>query len=531
MIEVCDSLLAQRADASGVHRAQDAVEAPGGGFESSPRPLANPPAAALLWGMPTPGAAKEGFLGRFGGAQGFLNFMTTVAQSGGSHAAPLTLIGAPVPTMFAPGQWERILEQAKHEQAAGGAGPARPDPFPATGGAGRACVLRNPEFTLSSDARSRIDRYCAELRAAVAPFGTTRFDAAAWNDFWRLSFRGSEGIRMARQLLWLVKGLVKRRGGVVSTRVQYDGRWVDLLDAGLAPESFGDIVEDVPIHGQYIYDVHTLPSQFAIGSPFTSDETWDALRVVARKLRGKGFDCKPATGLDGDAFAAFRFLVEGIRHRNDRVMLDGTPLDVDRLDLVARGADIERDHSKANSGTPLERLDFYTTEDLRVARARPVPEALRFAPRPAEGSGPLSPLSPALTMRGDADLPGGEPLPHGAPGPAEGTTAGGVRVIANGRDVASSLPPVRMEGLEFQEEETRLAARRSMELVARARTQRAEEARAVRSAYEATPSRTIPLALRLDDEPPPARGRVEGARGAASKAGCGCDGAQGGPSL
>ncbi len=534
MLEVCDSLLRTGAGEleQRAHRALGpGADDPAAAFQASPLAATNPPAAALQGGFPLAGAG-EGFLARFGGAQGFLNYMNAVAQ-GGAFAVPLGAIGQ-APGILEPGQWERIVEQARREGAGGGPAGSRPGiDAPGTGGT-RSCAPRNPVFTLSGEVRARIESYCERLRAAVAPIGTASFDSETWNQFWTISLRSAEGVRLARQLLWLLKGLVKHRTGTPGTRVRTNGRIVDLRDASVAPESFADIVEEVPLLGQYIYDRYTAPAQFAIGSPFTSDETWDALRLLARRLRHKQLDCKTAEGLDGDAYAAIRFLVEGIRSRNQRVDLDGVPTDVVHLDLLARGAGREQEPAKANSGVPLVRADFYTTEDLRLARSREAPPALRFAPRPPDAHPGMDPMSVATKAQHEEDRAGGDSLPGEAwRGGSEATP----EIRAAGlRWSGGLMPPLRMAGMEFQEEGTRALAGQAVQLAGTARIVREqiarEEASIARSAYEAAPSFTLSVALRYEDPQaaPKARAAPAAQNPAPSKPSCSCNGPQSGPS-
>lgn len=121
------------------------------------------------------------------------------------------------------------------------------------------------------------------------------------------------------------------------------------------------------------------PPQFNIGSPFTSDETWAAVRAMVKGLRGKQQDCRTAEGLHGDSYAAFHFLAENLKAAwSTRVDVDGNPVDVAWLDALARGGGTEWDERKANSGTPLGRADFYTTQDLVDARARTAPAPLTW---------------------------------------------------------------------------------------------------------------------------------------------------------
>jgi len=360
----------------------------------------------MLPGYGTPPPAYQ-----YGGPLGLMLYLRSTGMNVGSmmlaqmaasqmQAGASTVAGL---TQQQYGQWLSSMgygTPSTPAQAGGGESAGGGDGSP--GGGRDACVLRDPETTpISAEVSERIERFERRMRADIAPLGT-HVPAAPWNEVQGLSFRTPKGIRLARQLLWYVKAKIKGRTGKEGTKVRYNGRVVDLLDPQLEPSSFDEINDKTPLFGEHIAAREANDPQIVVGSPFTSVETWDAIRTILGSLRGHGLACRPAEGLDGDAWAAFELFARDVRGYT-HVEIDGRPVDFMEAYIGARGGGAD-DYTKPARPSTLKRGYFWTIEDRRITvedrkATRPVmPGDVPFAD--AASAGPEESGSAGARVRG-----------------------------------------------------------------------------------------------------------------------------------
>ena len=311
------------------------------------------------------GGPPGGFISRFGGVQGFMSWLQQV-QQGGSLMAPTSLVGQ-VPTQFDQATWGTLL-QALGQAGGGDQGEALRDTPAATG----SCMLREPAVAPSGEVRERIAEFERRRAHETYPLESRDFEQAAWNEFWTLRFATTEGVRLARLLLWLLRGLKKGRGLKPDATIRLAGRSVDLLDEDFQPESFDELNDRRPVHGEALYGFYAQETPIVVGSPFTSEETLAAVRRLSPLLARKAANCQTADDVDGDDYQALKHLALWLRLRGrPLVKLDnGAVADVVVMDTKARGggpADVDK---LAHFGPPLERADWLTTEDIRRGRER-----------------------------------------------------------------------------------------------------------------------------------------------------------------
>jgi len=236
------------------------------------------------------------------------------------------------------------------------------DASPAGGGV---CTESDPETTpVSPEVQQRIERFEANVRVATAPLGAP-IPESTWLELQGLSFKTPQGIRLARQLLWYVKAKAKGRTGRESTKFRYNNRIVDLLDPKVEPSSFGEINAKTPLYGEHIAAYEANSSMNVIGSPFSSEETWDAIKTMRQVLRGAELVCTKAENVPGDAWAIFKYFVEGMRGYS-RVDIDGQSFDFRLAYHSARGGGATAYQPSSRAGANMTRYMFYTVEDRRI---------------------------------------------------------------------------------------------------------------------------------------------------------------------
>jgi len=314
------------------------------------------------------------FMQRVGGPLGLFQLISQINTSGvGSSAIALQAIGAAQrgeialnPTQQ---QYGEMLRRAGVQTPGGGgassAGQTSEGGAASTGGGAAVCPESDPNTTpVSEEVLARIKTFESRVRLATAPLGTA-IPQQTWLELQSLSFKTPQGIRLARQLLWYVKAMRVGSVGKSTTKFRYNNRIVDLLDPTVEPSSFGEINAETPLFGEHIASRVSNSPETVVGSPFSSAETWDAIRTIRKAVRGAGLRCQKAKGIPGDEWKIFEYFVKGVRGFT-RLEIDGQLFEFRMAYHAARGAGAAGYRYIPGSGVAMTRHSFWTIEDRRI---------------------------------------------------------------------------------------------------------------------------------------------------------------------